>query len=106
MATALESYAVDHTKYVINSQKGTTVEYAPSWSSHVFGGFFRMLSTPVAYITNPYIEDPFKPNKMAEQYASQITARYQGYNESGTLSFGMPSPTTTWCAEIPGVRTP
>jgi type II secretion system protein G len=53
-ATALEAYAVDWNKYPPNTRVGTAMyaRYAP-------------LSTPVAYMTNALLKDPFKSAKFS-----------------------------------------
>ena len=73
LATALESYYVDHNNYVPAAYVGAGTPYWPGqggpfhptgkWTKDdgvtELGGFFHMLSTPVAYIANSFLPDPF-----------------------------------------------
>lgn len=53
VATAMESYAVDNNKYPVNPANSATTLPCP------FG--LMLLSTPIAYMTNPCVKDVFMP---------------------------------------------
>ena len=65
MATAVESYAVDNNIYPVASldwaSGRTFVRYGFEWYScdHTVP-LFDVLSSPIAYLTNPRMEDPFR----------------------------------------------
>jgi prepilin-type N-terminal cleavage/methylation domain-containing protein len=62
MATAIESYFVDHGTYPVNSN-------GPAGNSALNANNFRMLvplSTPIAYISNALLPDPF-PSRYAPE---------------------------------------
>ncbi len=85
MSTAIESYYVDYNNYVRSTyQEGAAdvVAQYSSWSGTtagniVDGGFFQDLSTPVAYIANAYMEDPFS------EVPTQDKRRYFRYTAIG-----------------------
>lgn len=81
LATGLEAYAVDHNSYVPSSY------FYLTGANKNGGGFFLMLSTPVSYITNPFIRDPFHTLDAPTWTARNIFLSYQGWNEHGKVTF-------------------
>ena len=72
LATALESYAVDTNCYPSAEINGTL-----KW--------LTWITTPIAYITNKDINDPFTPDRYVK--INRIaTLRYYGFNEEGVLN--------------------
>ena len=57
MATGLESYYVDNNRYPINPSNSPTPTVYPSG--------LRLLSTPIAYLTDPLLQDVFLPPQVA-----------------------------------------
>jgi prepilin-type N-terminal cleavage/methylation domain-containing protein len=75
LTTALESYSVDHNRYVPSQWDGNLE-------------FFYLLSTPIAYITNPIMQDPFtKENPGLSGWTQSGTLRYGGADSWGKVAW-------------------
>ncbi|MFP4381666.1 MAG: prepilin-type N-terminal cleavage/methylation domain-containing protein [Candidatus Sumerlaeia bacterium] len=82
LTTALEAYSLDHNSYVPPASDLT------GHNSQGHGGFFEMLSTPIAYITDAFVEDPFVlDEKVGNWSGSERYLRYRGYNQYGSVNF-------------------
>jgi prepilin-type N-terminal cleavage/methylation domain-containing protein len=96
LATALEAYAVDNNAYVPatnNAETGSRIEPTQNYRQ---GGAFHLLSTPVAYFTNPYIEDPFFPTKTVYGQTWHRYYRYNGFGDYGVARLQSGSSSVPW----------
>lgn len=88
LVTAMESYRVDNNNYPGSTSKGATPSYVND-SGEVDGGFFAVLSTPVAYFTNPFVADPFKPAGDSYLWSNEPETggflHYYGFNSRGFI---------------------
>ncbi|MFP4381208.1 MAG: type II secretion system protein [Candidatus Sumerlaeia bacterium] len=76
LTTALEAYRVDNNNYVPAARGGSSASYDPSWGAPdlIVGGFFDLLSSPVAYTTNAFVIDPFmQMDDNNDRYVRYIT---------------------------------
>jgi prepilin-type N-terminal cleavage/methylation domain-containing protein len=92
MSVTMESYRVDNNTYVPGTDKSNGGPYRFPGTDPKWGSYLAMLSTPIAYITNPFFQDVFAPNrdKQATQGTSQINSngvwdfnRYTTFNDAG-----------------------
>ena len=58
IATALEAYFVDYNNYPIGRNINHSGGYFKAYSDGLYT--FTVLSTPISYITNPTLQDPFR----------------------------------------------
>jgi prepilin-type N-terminal cleavage/methylation domain-containing protein len=72
LATAIESYRVDQNAY-------------PSGVVHGHLTWLRWLTTPIAYLTDRDLEDPFTPREYVD-VNRLATFRYFGFNDQGVLN--------------------
>lgn len=92
LTTAIESYYVDHNNYVLPSYEDGEYTGWTGKGSDDYGGFFHMLSTPVAYMANPYIVDPFSKSEHKDTPAEFV--RYHGFSRDMITGY-LTSPTET-----------
>jgi prepilin-type N-terminal cleavage/methylation domain-containing protein len=71
LATAIEAYAVDNNKV---PREWNTTRYGDPQSNgqNVSGVLWWGISTPVAYITNPYMNDPFQDKNLTSPFDERI----------------------------------
>lgn len=71
LATAIEAYAVDHNK--VPREWHSTMYGDPQVNGvNVAGVLWWGLSTPVAYITDPYIKDPFQDKNLTSPFDERV----------------------------------
>jgi prepilin-type N-terminal cleavage/methylation domain-containing protein len=70
-ATAIEAYAVDYNR-VPREWNSTYYGDPPAYSGNVSGVLWWGISTPVAYITNPYMPDPFQDRNLTSPFDERV----------------------------------
>ncbi len=88
LATAIEAYSVDHNK---PPREWHTTQYGdPQMNGQdVAGILWWGISTPIAYITNPYMPDPFQDKNLTSYFDERVFT----YQDMKTRAQWFPSST-------------
>ncbi len=101
LATAIESYAVDNNRPVRERNSSWFGATEDVDGQAVSGILSQLLSTPVAYITTTYLQDPFQSGAASGTPFDEIVFTYQDMGDRLTPPpLYAPSGSTFWPAAI------